>query len=476
MTSSTTAATPPAGLRSDDPFSEDTDLKRDLGIVEAVSVVISRIIGSGIFRTPAPIMALVGCTSLFGLVWVLGGIVTIFGAVVYAELAAMMPRSGGPYEYLKISFGPFWAFLRGWAMFFVSETASIAAVALIFGEYLNAIWTIVFGAPFHRAILFAVALGTIWLLTIINLFGVHLSGMVQTIFGGIKVVAVGGIIGVAFTSWETGNWGNFTDPLFPAAWTGSTILAVGAAMRYSFFAFSGWEGATYIAEEVKNPRKNLPLSLFIGIAGVMFLYLGATSAYLFQLTPATIARSPEVATRAMEVALGASGGILISIAIMLNTFGNVSTQILCKARTWQAMSRDKMFFDGFAKLHPEYRTPNNALIGQAAWATVLMTFAIAAKNSYEVIIDFFSATSTIFNVMVFVSIFVLRKKYPDVPRPYRAWMYPWSVYVILAVYAVFFVITLLTAFVPSMIGLALTATGIPYYYFKVVRPRRRRVA
>lgn len=460
------------GVRPDDPFSEETDLKRDLGIVEAVSVVISRIIGSGIFRTPAPIMALVGSTFLFGIVWVLGGIVTIFGAVVYAELAAMMPRSGGPYEYLKISFGPFWAFLRGWAMFFVSETASIAAVALIFGEYLNAIWTIAYGAPFHRAILYAVALGTIWLHTTINLFGVHLSGITQTIFGGIKIAAVAAIIGVAFTSTGTGNWGNFTNPLFPEVWTGSTILAVGAAMRYSFFAFSGWEGATYIAEEVKNPRRNLPLSLFIGIAGVMLLYVGANSAYLYQLPPATIARSPEVATRAMEVALGASGGILISIAVMLNTFGNVSTQILCKARTWQAMARDRMFFDGFAKLHPVYRTPNNALLGQAVWATVLMTFAIAAKNSYEIIIDFFSATSTIFNVMVFVSIFVLRKKYPDVPRPYRAWMYPWSVIIILVVYAVFFVITLWTAFIPSMIGLALTATGVPYYYFKVVRPRR----
>jgi basic amino acid/polyamine antiporter, APA family len=474
MQATTTAETPP-GLRPDDPFGEETDLKRDLGLVEAVSVVISRIIGSGIFRTPAPIMALVGSTSLFGLVWVLGGIVTIFGAVVYAELAAMMPRSGGPYEYLKLSFGPFWAFLRGWAMFFVSETASIAAVALIFGEYLNAVWTIISGAPLHRAAVYAIALGTIWLLTTINLFGVHLSGVVQTFFGSIKVVAVGGIIGVAFTSWDTGNWGNFTNPLFPEAWTGSTILAVGAAMRYSFFAFSGWEGATYIAEEVKNPRRNLPLSLFIGIGGVMLLYIGANAAYLFQLPPETIARSPEVATRAMEVALGASGGILISIAIMLNTFGNVSTQILCKARTWQAMSRDRMFFDGFARLHPEYRTPNNALLGQAVWASVLLTFAIAAKNSYEVIIDFFSATSTIFNVMVFVSIFVFRKKYPDVRRPYRAWLYPWSVIIILVVYAGFFVITLLTAFIPSIVGLALTATGVPYYYFKVVRPRKRLV-
>ena len=469
MESPTSAATNPPNSPRAGTFSEDTDLKRDLGLVESVSIVVGRIIGSGIFRTPAPIMALVGCTSLFGLVWVLGGIVTIFGAVVYAELAAMMPRSGGPYEYLKTAYGPFWAFLRGWAMFFVSETASIAAVALIFGEYLNAFWVIVYGEPFNRATLYVIALATIWLLTSINLFGVHLSGLVQTIFGSIKVIAVGGIIGVALTSWDTGNWGNFSNPLFPEAFTGSTILAVGAAMRYSFFAFSGWEGATYIAEEVKDPRRNLPLSLFIGISGVMVLYLGANAAYLFQLSPARIAESPWVATEAMKVALGASGGILISLAVMLNTFGNVSTQILCKARTWQAMARDGMFFDRFARLHPLYRTPNSALLGQALWATVLLTFAILAENSYEIIIDFFSATSTIFNVMVFASIFVLRKKFPDVERPYKAWMYPWSVIVILVVYAVFFVITLITAFVPSLIGLGLTATGAVYYYFKVAR-------
>ena len=453
-------------------FSEQTEMKRDLGLMEAVSIVISRIIGSGIFRTPAPIMALVGCTSLFGLVWVLGGLVTIFGAVIYAELAAMMPRSGGPYEYLKIAYNPFWAFLRSWAMFFVSETASIAAVALIFGEYLNALWIIVYGEPFNRAILYSIALGAIWLLTWVNLYGVHLSGMVQNFFGAVKVIAVGSIIGVAFTSWSTGNWGNFTDPLFPEAWTGSTILVVGAAMRYSFFAFSGWEGATYIAEEIKNPRRNLPLSLFIGIGGVMFLYLGANAAYLFQLPPARIAESPWVATEVMTVAMGASGGILISLAVMLNTFGNVSTQILCKARTWQAMARDGMFFDWFAKLHPKYKTPNNALIGQAIWATVLLTFAILAGNSYEIIIDFFSATSTVFNIMVFASVYVMRKKFPDVNRPYKAWLYPYSLVGILAIYLVFLVITLITAFIPSLIGLALTASGAIYYYFKVVVGQR----
>jgi len=460
-------ATEAAQLRD---FKDSTEYKRDLGLLEAVSIVIGRIIGSGIFRTPAPIMALVGSTALFGFVWILGGVVTIFGAVVYAELAAMMPRSGGPYVYLKMAYHPFWAFLRGWAMFFVSETASIAAVALIFGEYLKALWIIAFGNPFGQVALFLIALSTIWLLTIVNLFGVQLSGKIQNLFGAIKIVAVGGIIGVSFTSWSTGSLSNFVNPLMPDAFTGSTFLAVGAALRYAFFAFSGWEGATYIAEEVKNPRRNLPLSLFIGIAGVMVLYLGANSAYLFQLSPARIAESKWVATEAMKVALGATGGILISIAVMLNTFGNVSTQILCKARSWQAMARDGMFFKKFGALSKKHKTPNNALIGQGLWATVLLSFAVTAANSYETIIDFFSATSAVFNLMVFGAIWVMRKKYPDVNRPYKAWLYPWSLIVVFVIYATFFVITLMTTLIPSLIGLGLTSTGSIYYYFFIHKP------
>ena len=447
-------------------FKEGTDYKRDLGLIESISIVIGRIIGSGIFRTPGPIMALVGATSLFGLVWVLGGIVTIFGAVCYAELVAMMPKSGGPYVYLRAAYPPVWSFLRGWAMFFVSETGAIAAVALVFAEYLNALWIIIYKTPLPKIAVVAIAMSCIWLLTIVNLFGVKLSGRVQNFFSSIKIVAIGAIIGISFTS--KGNFSHFSTPFWPEeAFSWSTILAIGAAMRYSFFAFSGWEGATYIAEEVKNPKKNLPLSLFIGIAGVMFLYIGANSAYLYQLPVDVIKTSKWVAVDAMQVAIGSTGGIFISIAVMMNTFGNVSTQILCKARSWQAMSRDGVFFDKLSHIHPEYKTPNNSLIAQGLWATVLLLFASAAKNSYEIIIDFFSATGTIFNIMTFASVFVLRKKFPDIVRPYKAWLYPYSLIVILIIYVIFLVITLMTAFVPSIIGLFLTSTGLIYYYRKI---------
>ena len=444
-------------------FDESSEYKRDLGLMEAVSIVIGRIIGSGIFRTPASIMALVMSTSLFGVVLIIGGLVTVLGAVCYAELVAMMPKSGGPYVYLRAAYHPLCAFLRGWAMFFVSETGAIAAVAIVFAEYAGAMFTIITGETIPRVTIIIISLVTIWLLTAINLFGVFLSGIVQNIFSWIKILALGGIIGVAFASGK-GNFINFTSSFFPSDFSWETVLAVGAALRYSFFAFSGWEGATYIAEEVKNPRKNLPLSLLLGITGVIILYIGANSAYIYLLPVDVISESKWVASQAMQVAVGSAGGVLISAAVMMNTFGNVSTQILVKARSWQAMARDGLFFKRLAELHPKYKTPNNALIVQAFWATVLLLFAATAKSSYEAIIDFFSATGTVFNIMTLASVIVLRKKFKDIERPYKAWFYPISVILVIGIYAAFFVFTIVTAFIPSMIGFALTSSGLLYYY------------
>jgi APA family basic amino acid/polyamine antiporter len=456
-------------------FEEATDYRRDLGLVESVSIVVGRIIGSGIFRTPGPIMALVSSTSLFGLVWIIAGGVTIFHAVCYAELAAMMPRSGGPYVYLKTAYGPAAAFLRGWAMFFVSETGAIAAVALVFAEYLNELWAVCFRLPFGHIQEILIALGLIWVLTGINLFGVLVSGVFQNVFSLMKIAAIGIIIGISFT--VGGSFSHFTSPFLPDTFNLGSIVAVGASLRLAFFAFSGWEGATYIAEEVKNPRKNLPLSLFLGIAGVLVLYLGTNAAYLYQLPVTAIARSRGIAAEAMKAAIGGAGGVLISIAVMLSTFGNVSTQVLVKARTWQAMAADGLFFSGLKPLDARYRTPNRSLIAQAAWASVMLAallavylaFDVKTGRSYETIIAFFSATGAIFNIMTICSIFIFRKKYPEVKRPYRAWLYPYSVIIVLALLAGYLVITLITAFVPSLAGLALTSTGLFYYWWKTRR-------
>ncbi len=450
-------------ITAQDLFSEETELNRRLGLTEAFSIVISRIIGSGIFRTPAPIMLLVGSVSLFYGVWIIGGIATLLGAFLYAELVAMMPKSGGPYAYLKAAYPPVWTFLRGWAMFFVSETASIAAVALVFAEYGNALYAILNdGQHYSHVTEILIALGVIWLMTAINCFGVLLSGVVQNIFGLLKLLAIGAVISVGFS--KAGNTANFSTPFWPDEWSWSTLLAVGAAMRYGFFAYSGWEGPTYIAEEIRNPRRNLPLSMLLGIAGVMLLYWAANTAYLYQLSVPQIQNSKWVATEAMQAAIGTAGGVMISIAVMLNTFGNVSTQVLVKARTWYAMAKDGLFFGALGRIHPKYKTPNIALYAQGFWATVLLLGAGFAESAYEAIIDFFSFTSSIFNVMTFASVWVLRRKYPDAPRPYKTWGYPFTLILVLAIQVWFMITTLLTAFIPSLLGILLTSSGLLYYF------------
>ena len=259
-------------------FGEETELNRRLGLTETFSIVVGRIIGSGIFRTPGPIMLLVASVSMFFGVWIIGGVATLLGAFCYAELVAMMPRSGGPYAYLKAAYPPVWTFLRGWAMFFVSETGAIAAVALVFAEYTNALFAIFTGATYSRGIEVIIALAVIWVLTSVNCFGVFLSGILQDIFSFIKLLALGVVIAVGFM--KAGEVTHFTAQLFPAHFTWSSLLALGAAMRYGFFAYSGWEGATYVAEEIRNPRRNLPLSMILGISGVMLLYLATNSAYI----------------------------------------------------------------------------------------------------------------------------------------------------------------------------------------------------
>jgi len=445
-----------------DLFSEVTELKRDLGLLESFSIVISRIIGSGIFRTPQPIMLAVASVSLFYGVWVIGGIATLLGAFCYAELVAMMPKSGGPYAYLKAAYPPVWTFLRGWAMFFVSETGAIAAVALVFAQYGNSLFESFAGFNYSRGIEVIIALIVIWLLTSVNCFGVFFSGILQNIFSFIKLIAVGAVIAIGFS--KVGNLEHFSTQLWPEQFNWSTVLAIGVAMRYGFFAYSGWEGATYVAEEVRNPRRNLPLSIILGIIGVMLLYLAANTAYIYHLPIEVIQQSKWVASEAMKAAIGTTGGVLISLAVMMNTFGNVSTQILCKARTWYAMSRDGMFIGPLAKIHPKYKTPNMALIVQATWASLLLMAAGFAEHAYETIIDFFSFTSSIFNVSTFAAIWILRRKYPDAPRPFRTWGYPATLVIVLAIQIWFMVVTLITAFIPSLLGIILTSTGLAYYY------------
>lgn len=442
-------------------------LRQDLGLTETLSIIFNRIIGSGIFRTPAPIMLLAaGSVSLFYGIWLVGGIATLLGAFCYAELVAMMPKSGGPYEYLKAAYPPVVTFLRGWAMFFVSETGAIAAVSLFFAENgVKLLTQLGYNIAFPAFTEAFSAICIVFALTAANSFGVKLSGQLQNVFGLLKLLLLFSVPVMSFSmAWNPHHFEMNT------AWTWASLITIGEGLRYSFFAYSGWEGATYVAEEVKNPSRNLPLSLLFGILAVMVMYLVVNAAYLNAISPTDMAAAKSVAVDAMVALVGTLGGIIVAIAIMFSTFSNVNTQILVKSRTWYAMARDGLFFQFMGKIHPKYQTPNNSMLAQAIWATVLIIFATTAENAYENIIDFFSCTSTIFNILTFASVMVLRHTMPHLHRPYKAWGYPFSLILVITIYVYFFFVTLTTKPYHSITGMLLTATGLIYYY-AVVKKR-----
>ena len=439
--------------------------RRDLGMGEVLSIVVGRIIGSGIFRTPGPMMMAVASVPLFFGAWVLGGVLTLLSALVYAEMAAMIPAAGGPHAYLREAFPPWWAFLRGWAMFFVSETAGIVAVSLVFAEYtvtllqrFTSFW------PAGTTLYLAWAL--ICLHTAVNMFGVALGGRLQDILAILKAGALLFVTAAMLLGpgWEGGN----TVPAAEQHHGWSAVVSVFAALRYGFFAYSGWEGATYVAEEVKEPQKTLPRSLVGGIAAVMVVYLAANAGYVYQLgAGGMMTHGKGLAAAAMEHAMGTAGVAILCVAVMVSTLGNVGTQVLVKARVWHAMARDGLFFRSVSQLHPRYQTPNRALLAQGAWATVLLLASALAVNAYEAVIDFFSFTSAVFNVSVLCAVIVLRRKQPDRPRPYRAWGYPFTAIVAVGLYTVFAAVTLYDAFIPSLMGVGITLTGLLYYRFFV---------
>ncbi len=441
--------------------------KRELGLKESLSIIIGRIIGSGIFKTPSAIMLLSGSIITFFSTWIIAGILTILSAMLYAEMVALFPKSGGPYEYLKKAYPPIIAFLRGWAMFFVSETSSIVIVSIVFSEYTFKILSLLGNIEHTIVGEMFVTIVLIWTFTLSNCIGLKFAGWFQNILSLLKIFSLFYIIMICFLNNPKNfflyeNW----DSLSFASFMGG----IGASLRYAFFTYSGWEGATYVAEEVKNPSRNLPLSLFFGISIVIFLYLLTNASYLAQLSPMEIAQSKFVVADAIYIAVGTMGSVIISIVIMINTAGNVNAQIFTKSRTWHAMARDGLFFP-FLKNLNKNGIPVHSLIFQGFWATFLTVFSYSSYfykttvSIYDRIIDFFAFTSALFNILTIIASLILRKKYKEVPRPYKVKHFYVIFSIVLCIYCFYGIYTLISAFWESLAGIGLTLTGLLYWYF-----------
>jgi len=482
--------------------SEKVGLLPALGLFTTISIVVGAVIGSGIFKKSAPMAMQLGSPELLIGVWVLAGILTLFGALTNAEVAGMISATGGQYIFFQEMYGKFSAYLYGWAMFAVVQTGSIASIMYIFSESANQFFSLPHLSAATEAIKFhlpyigdifpfadigvkSLTIAIIVLLSLINYRGVALGGAVQVIFTVLKVIAIGIIIVLAFTS-GGGSASNFVQVSATGVPSGVNLLgAIMAALTGAFWAYDGWNSITYIAGEVKNPQHTIPRSLFVGMIIIISVYIVVNLAYIYVMPIDAMAKSGFLAMDAAKIifeninpSLATIGVGFIAAAIMISTFGTSNSTILASARLYYAMSREKMFFKSLGEIHPRYRTPGNALLIQAIWSSVLVF-----SGTFDTLTDMLIFVSWIFYAMGAAGVFILRKKMPDTPRPYKVWGYPYIPLLFVCFASCFVIITLYvdidayisgkSQIINSVFGLFLVALGIPFYiYFEWKKKQR----
>jgi APA family basic amino acid/polyamine antiporter len=483
-----------------------------LGLTSATTIVMGGMIGSGIFIVSADIARLVNSPALLIGAWIITGIMTIIAALSYGELAAMMPRAGGQYVFLREALGPLWGFLYGWTLFLVIQTGTVAAVAVAFGKFLGVFFPSISSTNWilHFVHVPPFAVGPVELgnmdigintqnlvaiivvatLTIINIRGVRTGAIVQNIFTFAKTAALLGLVllGIFVGQNAEAVAANFSD-FWKNASLGAehalqigvggsvtlvgTITILAVAQVGSLFAAEAWNNVTFTASEVRDPKRNLPLSLALGTGIVILLYISANIVYLLVLplvgdpsAPTAIGRGIQhaaedrVGTAVMQVIFGSGGEAIMAFAILISTFGAANGILLSGARVYYAMAVDGLFFKTVGHLDPRYNTPARSLIVQGIWTSIL-----CISGSYGQLLDYIIFAVLIFYILTIASIFVLRKKQPDAPRPYRAFGYPVlpAIYVIMAAYIA--IVLLLYKPQYTWPGLIIVLIGIPVYLF-----------
>jgi APA family basic amino acid/polyamine antiporter len=468
---------------------EQTSFKQSLGLIDATMIVAGSMIGSGIFIVSTDITRHVGSAGWLIIVWLITGFMTITAAVSYGELSGMYPKAGGQYVYLKEAYNPLIGFLYGWSFFAVIQTATIAAVGVAFSRYTayllpqvgeDRILLSLFGLKISAAQLLAI--GIICFLTYTNSRGIKGGKIVQTTFTTTKLVSLFGLITLGFLltkhSFWTENWqtglqamqlekdpaGNFVTNGTWHSINGSVLIgAVAAAMVGSIFSSDAWNNVTFIAGEIKNPQRNIGLSLFLGTLIVTIIYVTANLMYLYVLPLQEIAfpEGERVAVAASNSLFGSNGSIIIAVMIMISTFGCNNGLILAGARVYYTMANDGLFFKKAGTLN------KNAVPQWALWAQAIVASLLCLSGSYNDLLDMISFVVVIFYVFKIDGIFILRKKQPGLERPYKAFGYPVlpAVYIILGLtFCVFLVL-----FKPdyTLKGLGIVLVGIPLYFLAV---------
>ncbi|OGU38087.1 MAG: hypothetical protein A2X61_06390 [Ignavibacteria bacterium GWB2_35_12] len=469
---------------------EKLSLLPTLGLFTTIAIVVGAVIGSGIFKKPALMASQLGSPEWLIAVWVIAGVITLFGALTNAEIAGMITETGGQYVFFKEMYGDITAYMYGWAMLAVVQTGSIASITYIFSEYTQYFFALpkfshgieqsfIIHIPFIGNIFPLENIGVksltifvIFFLSGVNYAGVMLGGRVTSIFTIAKVTVILVLVVLGFAI-GNGSFAHFWKDAPTLNMTGVGLFAgLTAAISGAFWAYDGWNNITYIAGEVKNPQRNIPLALITGTLIVIVVYVVINLAYLYILPVEKMAGSTLVASDVAQVVLGSVGGGFVAAAVMISTFGTSNGTIMVSARVYYAMSNKGMLFPIFGNVHPKYRTPGNALILQAVWASLLVL-----SGTFDILTDMLIFVSWIFYGLGAFGVFVLRKKMPDRYRPYKVIGYP-VIPAIFVIFATAFVLFTLindienyvagkVQIINSLFGILLVGIGIPFYiYFK----------
>ena len=464
-----------------------------LGIFSAVMLVAGGVIGSGIFRKAGVMAAQVGSPEVLLGVWLVAGVISLLGTLSNAELAAMMPQTGGQYVFLQRAYGPFVAFLYGWALFVVIQSGSIAALAYVFAEYSQetqwvkwpeapaalAAFTIHLPfvgdiLPFKELGVKALAAAVILVLTVMNYIGVRFGGVVQNIFSIAKMAAMLGLVLAVLFTPGVGQFSNLTVDSATIHPTGlAWWIAIAAALQGAFWAYDGWHKITYIGGELKSPQRDLPRSLILGILLVAALYLLMSAIYSYVLPVDEMAKSKLVAADVAERCF-AGGGRWIAVAVMLSTFGAANAVILTSARVYFSMGEGGMFPAALGRAHGRFHTPAASLVAQAIWSVLLLF-----SGTFDMLTDTLIFVSWFFYAANAFAVIVLRRREPQTPRPFRVPWYPWVPVVFIAFGLVYLVLTVCNdvstyrelvkqgkpALMNCAFGAALVLAGMPFYFF-----------
>jgi basic amino acid/polyamine antiporter, APA family len=463
-------------------------LDKKIGLWSATTIVIGSVIGSNIFMKPATMAGQLGSPILLIAVWIVAGVISLFGAMVFAELGSSIPETGGAYVYLEKMYGKFIAYLYGWSTIAVINTAAIAAIAYVFANYVGYFFHIprfdhatehsvmihipwiadIY--PLENAGTKSVSILLIVLLTIVNFMSVKYGNAVQFIATVLKTLAILLlVVGLLFSG--SGSVANFTTVSKDFHLSGWPLLvAFMSATTGAFAAYDGWVNINMVAGEVKSPRKNLPRSLIFGLFVCILIYVLVNLAYLYVLPIDTMSSSRLVASDATEKVLGFAAGGVIAVMIMVSAFGATNINLLTNARVVFAMGKDGSFFSWAGRVHPKFNTPGNAVL-----IMCILSCLFVVSGSFDILADMFIFMSWVFYGLNVIGLFILRKKMPTIDRPYRVNGYPW-IPILFTLFTIFYLGSTLysditnfregrTPMINSVVGLLLTLAGIPFYIY-----------